>query len=86
MRYVRVILDRPEQRECYGVLEGYTIHILRASPLLCSAELTGEKFFLGDVKKFLPPVDPPNIIALGLNYKEHAKESKMELPVAPVIF
>ncbi len=38
------------------------------------------------VAKRLPPVDPPNIFAIGLNYKKHAEESGMQLPSEPVIF
>jgi len=34
-----------------------------------------------------PPVpDPQKILCLGLNYREHAEESKMELPAAPILF
>ena len=33
------------------------------------------------------PLDnPPKIVAIGLNYKDHAKESKMELPKTPLVF
>jgi len=38
------------------------------------------------VTKRLPPVDPPNVYAIGLNYRKHAEESGMDLPPAPVIF
>jgi len=38
------------------------------------------------VKKLLAPVDPPNVIAIGLNYRDHAKESGMAVPPEPVIF
>jgi 2-keto-4-pentenoate hydratase/2-oxohepta-3-ene-1,7-dioic acid hydratase in catechol pathway len=34
----------------------------------------------------LPPVVPPNILAIGLNYKPHAEESQMALPDHPVLF
>ena len=47
---------------------------------------TGVAVPLAEVKSFLPSVEPPNIIALGLNYVEHAKEGKWDLPLAPVIF
>jgi 2-keto-4-pentenoate hydratase/2-oxohepta-3-ene-1,7-dioic acid hydratase in catechol pathway len=64
------------------------------SPCGCEAELisgdifgkftkTGQK---AKVKKFLSPVDPPNVIAIGLNYRDHAIESGMAIPEAPVIF
>lgn len=36
--------------------------------------------------KLLAPVDPPNIIAIGLNYRGHAQESKMPLPEQPILF
>ncbi|MCM8773094.1 MAG: fumarylacetoacetate hydrolase family protein [Candidatus Omnitrophica bacterium] len=39
-----------------------------------------------DEIKFLPPVSPPNIIALGLNYKEHAEEGWKEVPTESIIF
>lgn len=34
----------------------------------------------------LAPVAPPNVIAIGLNYRAHALESNMPLPERPVIF
>ncbi len=34
----------------------------------------------------LAPVAPPNIIAIGLNYKKHAEESGIRLPDKPIIF
>jgi 2-keto-4-pentenoate hydratase/2-oxohepta-3-ene-1,7-dioic acid hydratase in catechol pathway len=37
--------------------------------------------------KMLPPIpDPPKIICLGLNYKDHAKESGAPIPKDPVLF
>ena len=37
--------------------------------------------------KFLPPVTRPSkIIAIGLNYKDHAKESKGGIPEVPLVF
>jgi len=38
------------------------------------------------VLKRLAPVDPPNIYAIGLNYKSHAEESGSKYPDRPVIF
>ncbi|HOL22570.1 MAG TPA: fumarylacetoacetate hydrolase family protein [bacterium] len=86
MRYVRVIVDGLEESGNYGIVEGETIRIIKASPLFSPVEEAGIEVPFSAVKKFLPPVEPPNIIALGLNYREHAKESRMDLPSAPVIF
>ena len=39
-----------------------------------------------DEVKLLAPVNPPNIIAIGLNYKKHAIESGHDFPERPIIF
>ncbi len=36
--------------------------------------------------KFLPPVEPSKIIAVGLNYIDHAEELNMPVPEEPIIF
>jgi 2-keto-4-pentenoate hydratase/2-oxohepta-3-ene-1,7-dioic acid hydratase in catechol pathway len=41
---------------------------------------------LSDVRLHAPLANPPRIFAIGLNYRDHAKESKMDLPEAPVVF
>lgn len=38
------------------------------------------------IKAYLPPVIPAAIICIGLNYREHAKETGMSLPDYPVVF
>ena len=38
------------------------------------------------IKSFLPPIDPCNILALGLNYRRHADETKMAYPEIPIVF
>ena len=35
---------------------------------------------------WLPPVDPGTIFALGLNYRDHAKELSFEAPQEPLVF
>jgi len=41
---------------------------------------------LGEVRLHAPLANPPRIFAIGLNYRDHAKETKKELPAAPVVF
>lgn len=38
------------------------------------------------VHRLLAPLDPPNILAVGLNYRRHAEETKVSLPEIPVLF
>ena len=48
--------------------------------------LATSRLSLDDVKLHAPLRNPPRIFAIGLNYRDHARESGMELPTTPVIF
>jgi 2-keto-4-pentenoate hydratase/2-oxohepta-3-ene-1,7-dioic acid hydratase in catechol pathway len=48
--------------------------------------LTTSRLGLNEVRLHAPLSNPPRIFAIGLNYRDHAKESGMELPTTPVIF
>jgi 2-keto-4-pentenoate hydratase/2-oxohepta-3-ene-1,7-dioic acid hydratase in catechol pathway len=39
-----------------------------------------------DKVKILPPCQPSKIIAVGLNYKDHAKELNLPIPDEPILF
>jgi 2-keto-4-pentenoate hydratase/2-oxohepta-3-ene-1,7-dioic acid hydratase in catechol pathway len=41
---------------------------------------------LSEVKLHAPLANPPRIFCIGLNYRDHAKESGMEIPKFPVVF
>jgi len=41
---------------------------------------------LEEVTRILPPVAPPDIFCIGLNYKAHAEEGGAPIPKAPVLF
>jgi 2-keto-4-pentenoate hydratase/2-oxohepta-3-ene-1,7-dioic acid hydratase in catechol pathway len=41
---------------------------------------------LNEVRLLAPISNPPRVFAIGLNYRDHAAESKMALPSAPVVF
>lgn len=46
----------------------------------------GSTLPLDSVRLHAPLPNPPRVFAIGLNYRDHAKESGMELPTTPVIF
>ncbi|HEY2472334.1 MAG TPA: fumarylacetoacetate hydrolase family protein [Terracidiphilus sp.] len=48
--------------------------------------LATSRLGLDNVKLHAPISNPPRIFAIGLNYRDHAKESGMELPTTPVVF
>jgi 2-keto-4-pentenoate hydratase/2-oxohepta-3-ene-1,7-dioic acid hydratase in catechol pathway len=41
---------------------------------------------LEQVRLHAPLTNPPRVFAIGLNYRDHARESGMELPKSPVVF
>jgi len=48
-------------------------------------QVTNE-FVSKDAAVLLAPVDPPQIVAIGRNYAEHAAETESEVPDAPLVF
>ncbi len=46
-------------------------------------ESTGER---AEVARVLAPVEPPAILCIGLNYRQHAMETNAPLPQFPVLF
>jgi 2-keto-4-pentenoate hydratase/2-oxohepta-3-ene-1,7-dioic acid hydratase in catechol pathway len=69
------------------------ISILAGGPeVLKRAEVALEKplpeatFAISAVKLCAPILKPTKIICVGLNYRDHALESKMEIPTRPTIF
>lgn len=69
----------------YGLLEGADKLRVIAGDILGEWSPTERTVPLEQVR-LLAPVDPPNVIAIGLNYRKHAEESRMALPERPVIF
>jgi 2-keto-4-pentenoate hydratase/2-oxohepta-3-ene-1,7-dioic acid hydratase in catechol pathway len=41
---------------------------------------------LSEVRLHAPLHNPPRIFAIGLNYRDHARETKMPIPTTPVVF
>ena len=68
----------------YAVVEGQQLRLIEGD-IFGRWQATRQTYALGDAR-LLAPVDPPNIYAIGLNYRLHAQESKMALPERPIIF
>jgi 2-keto-4-pentenoate hydratase/2-oxohepta-3-ene-1,7-dioic acid hydratase in catechol pathway len=83
MRIVRFIMAG---RTGYGILEGEKIKVLWAAPYGGGLEnTTGEIMSLPEVM-LLAPCEPSKIIALGLNYFDHAAEFGRAVPDEPLLF
>jgi 2-keto-4-pentenoate hydratase/2-oxohepta-3-ene-1,7-dioic acid hydratase in catechol pathway len=74
-----------------GVLVGDKIHGLGADMLSVIAKgkpsaASGPAYELKQVKLLAPIPRPPKLICVGLNYRDHAAETKNEIPTVPTIF
>jgi len=81
---MKVVRYQRNNNVFYGVLKGKEVNPIEG-------ELFGE-FKVGSQKvkrsevKLLAPIIPPDVIAIGLNYKKHTDESGQSYPVRPLIF
>ncbi len=66
----------------YALVEEDGYRVLTGNPFRC-VQLT--KTVVPEAK-LLAPVDPRQVVAIGLNYRQHAIESKMAMPEAPLVF
>jgi 2-keto-4-pentenoate hydratase/2-oxohepta-3-ene-1,7-dioic acid hydratase in catechol pathway len=83
MKIVRFLNE--EGKICLGSIETdrpEEVRIVRGD-LFGKLEITGKTARLG---RLLSPLDPPNILAVGLNYGRHAEETKISRPEIPVLF
>lgn len=81
MKYLRFSLDG---RSAYGIARGATVSEITPH-YFGPYDKTGRTFPLAKVR-LLPPCLPGKIVALGLNYRDHAREMKMPLPSQPLLF
>ncbi len=83
---MRIVRFELQGRSGYGILEGEKISILWNTPYGDGLKNTvGELVSLPTVK-LLAPCEPTKIIALGLNYRDHAAEFGRPIPDEPLIF
>jgi 2-keto-4-pentenoate hydratase/2-oxohepta-3-ene-1,7-dioic acid hydratase in catechol pathway len=82
MRIVRFIDTTSAVK--YGVVEGNRVTAADGDPLR-GLKLGRTSVSLGDVK-LLAPIEPPNVLCVGQNYKAHVEESGATLPKAPILF
>lgn len=73
-----------QEAPAYGILEDGFVKTLSGLPWDDLTQ-TGEVLPLQGIR-LLAPVDPPDVFAIGLNYKPHADEAGFQYPPAPVVF
>ena len=68
----------------WGVIEGDSVREMEGDPF-GHFHLTSKMKKMGEVR-LLAPCLPSKIVALGLNYRDHAEEVKLALPQEPLLF
>ena len=81
MKYVRFIKNGVVQQ---GILDKDAVRLIKNIPFDGLVE-ADTQFSLKDVK-LIAPVTPTKIVAVGLNYIDHARELNLNLPNEPLIF
>ena len=72
------------QRTAHAVVEADCYRVLSGG-IFGRIKVTEERIPAAQAS-LLAPVAPPQVVAIGLNYRKHAQESKMPVPAAPVVF
>jgi 2-keto-4-pentenoate hydratase/2-oxohepta-3-ene-1,7-dioic acid hydratase in catechol pathway len=78
-----VSLDAAGFPELLSVLQGGTEAFGKVTAFIAA---TPAAIPLASLKLCAPIPKPPKILCMGLNYRDHAKEAKLEIPNCPVIF
>jgi 2-keto-4-pentenoate hydratase/2-oxohepta-3-ene-1,7-dioic acid hydratase in catechol pathway len=81
MRLVRFLCSG---RTATGVLDGSTINEVEDD--LTTSIIPKQQQYLLSAVRLLPPCKPSKIIAVGLNYRDHAHELGLPVPDQPIIF
>ncbi|MDO5825420.1 MAG: hypothetical protein BZ137_04950 [Methanosphaera sp. rholeuAM130] len=70
--------DKLFKTDYHSIYEAYDDSCQNDLPLLYEEDT--------DNIKYLEPTSPSKVVCVGLNYKDHAEELKMELPEEPLLF
>ena len=68
----------------FGLLSSDHIELIHGNPFR-EVDVTGVSLGLSKAE-LLSPVDPSKVLAVGLNYRDHAKELDMDMPIEPCLF
>ncbi|MGB9713203.1 fumarylacetoacetate hydrolase family protein [Dissulfurimicrobium hydrothermale] len=84
MKLVR-FMTKEKKSPRYGIWRDGYVRVIVADPFEGMIVGTSETYQADEVI-LLAPCTPSKIVAVGLNYKDHAEELKMPLPDEPLIF
>jgi 2-keto-4-pentenoate hydratase/2-oxohepta-3-ene-1,7-dioic acid hydratase in catechol pathway len=80
MKIARLLL--PEGTTCFAIAHDKSVYTRASGDPYQGLTDTGDRV----QGKLLAPVEPADIMCIGLNYRKHAKEAGAEIPRFPVLF
>lgn len=83
-KYVR--FEDAAGKICFGEVKGDTVELLDGCIFAGTLVPNGKSVRLDSIKKYLTPVEVPNVLAIGANYVDHCKECDAEPPTNPLVF
>jgi 2-keto-4-pentenoate hydratase/2-oxohepta-3-ene-1,7-dioic acid hydratase in catechol pathway len=81
---MKIFRFRYRNKILWGVLKEESIYPIRG-PIFDDFRIDEKGISIGSVS-LLPPVEPSKIVAVGVNYKDHALEMRRPLPEEPLLF
>jgi 2-keto-4-pentenoate hydratase/2-oxohepta-3-ene-1,7-dioic acid hydratase in catechol pathway len=81
---MRIVRYAFKDKTSYGIVEDGLLYPCDGSPF--TGLIRQSAVLDPDAVRLLPPVVPPNIICIGLNYRKHAEETGIPIPPEPLIF
>ena len=84
---MKIVRFRTQDSEVirYGLWREDHVRVIVATPFEGMIVGTSERYDIEDVV-ILSPCTPTKVVAVGLNFRDHAKEMNMALPEEPLIF
>ena len=88
---MRIVRFTAASKARYGILDGSVVRSLQRSPFTgfrdgrYSPKFDGNRYDLNKVR-LLAPCTPSKVICLGVNYRSHAVETGLPIPLVPLIF
>ena len=82
---MKILHYRKDQKEMYGVLKDKKVYPIQGNIFTQFSVLEDQDRELIGIK-ILPPVYPSKIVAIGINYRDHAEEFGKQIPEEPILF
>jgi 2-keto-4-pentenoate hydratase/2-oxohepta-3-ene-1,7-dioic acid hydratase in catechol pathway len=82
---MKIVRFRHDGRDLYGAVEGDRVTALDGAIESLTPAVGAKPVALSEVRLLAPTV-PSKIVAIGLNYADHAAEGNRELPKEPMLF